>query len=423
MKLGKDRSLRLLQSLLILALAALLLTVAGLWFQANYEKKAVSVPVLDFSRKAPHAFALSAAYLQQAGHQVQVREGMRFFSNLPVRGSILILHSLPNDARGELWQRLYNWAQDGGHLILAPSAKVEKSEAAFFARIGAEVLTNEAAICGQEACSAQGRKGKTLQKTDRPFILYSMVEGHQLRLYLEAAPRLRLRSPHQALWRVQGMLQEPGNAFLPAAPVPSFFSATQAEWLQQYSIGSGSITLLSSMQPFMGAALEREDNAFFLSALIRNFEKAKAPRQLWIWLPGQSDSLVKRLWTQYPLFLAGLALMLLVLLFSKQARLGPPLALKNSERRDVLAYFDGAGRFAWRLNRAAGLIKANQDNLSRALQRRRSEQAGLAVREDREEQVALHNKVQSSQDLVRVSKAMLQVRQSMRRSKKRGRNN
>ena len=173
----------------------------------------------------------------------------------------------------------------------------------------------------------------------------------------------------------------------------------------------------------MGAALEREDNAFFLSALIRNFEKAKAPRQLWIWLPGQSDSLVKRLWTQYPLFLAGLALMLLVLLFSKQARLGPPLALKNSERRDVLAYFDGAGRFAWRLNRAAGLIKANQDNLSRALQRRRSEQAGLAVREDREEQVALHGNVQRSQDLVRVSKAMLQVRQSMRRSKKRGRNN
>ena len=430
MKFAQNRTV-LLHSLLALALAALLLMLFVLWFRANYERQAVSVPVADIGRKAPHAFSLSAAYLQQTGHRVQVREGMRFFSSLPAPGSILILRSLPSDTRGELWQRVYNWVEDGGHLILAPSAAAGKSEAAFFARIGAVLQAKESAVCSQKSCSTRSGQQNALQERGSPFLLHATVEAHPLRLSLDAPPRLRLRAPHQAIWRVQGMLQHPGIAPLAAAPVPSRFSPPQADLLQRHSIGSGSITLLSSMQPFMETALEREDNAYFLSAIIRTLEKTGEQRQLWIWLPGRSDSLVKRLLAQYPLFLGSLAVMLLALLFSRQARLGPPLALKTSERRDVLAYFDGAGRFAWRVNRAAGLIKANRDSLSHALQRRRLTQAhpqagpqsGLAAREDREKQVALQAEVLSSQDLVRVSRAMLQVRQSMRRSKERGRKN
>ncbi|MDO5674057.1 MAG: DUF4350 domain-containing protein [bacterium] len=424
----------LLRSALMLALAALLLTACVLWFRANYEKKAVSVPVVDFSRKAPHAFAFTAAYLQHAGHRVQVREGMRFFSDLPAPGSILILRNLPNDARGELWQRVYNWVKDGGHLVLAPSATVGKSEAAFFARIGAEVLVDESLACTQNSCPTQSKQQNARQEQGGPFLLHATVEAHPLRLSLDAPPRLFLRAPHQATWRVQGMLQYPGIAALAGEPAPSRFSAPQADLLQQHSRGRGSITLLSSMQPFMGAALEREDNAFFLSAIIRNIGGLGAAQHLWFWLPGQSDSLVKRLLAQYPLFLTSLALMLIVLLLSLQARLGPPLALKKSARRDVLAYFDGAGRFAWRVNRAAGLIKANRAELSHALQRRRSTQIGQeaggqqsnqAAAADKEEQVALHSGVQSSQDLLRVSKAMQQVRlrQFLRSSKKRGRTN
>lgn len=138
----------LFRSLLALAMAALLLTVFLLWFRANYEKQAVSVPLIDFTKKQQHAFTLTAAYLHQAGHRVQVRQGMRFFSNLPAPGSILVLRNLPDDARGELWQRLYNWAEDGGHMLLAPSANVSKREAAFLGRIGAEVLPQDGtALC------------------------------------------------------------------------------------------------------------------------------------------------------------------------------------------------------------------------------------------------------------------------------------
>ena len=88
-----------------------------------------------------------------------------------------------------------------------------------------------------------------------------------------------------------------------------------------------------------------------------------------LWLPGQgqADSLLRQVLHRYPTTLAGLLLLLAVLIWQRQGRLHPPLPLPEPARRDVLAYFTGAGRFAWRINRAARLLADNQESLAREL--------------------------------------------------------
>ena len=151
---------------------------------------------------------------------------------------------------------------------------------------------------------------------------------------------------------------------------------SQGDWAERFRLGQGRVTILSGIQPFTGEGLGKRDrdNAFLLSALVRGH------KAVCLWLPGQgqADSLLRQVLHRYPTTLAGLLLLLAVLIWQRQSRLHPPLPLPAPARRDVLAYFTGAGRFAWRINRAARLLADNQESLARE----RRLQSGRNPRDD-----------------------------------------
>ncbi len=399
-----------LRVVLALGLAVLTLALGWFWFQANFEKKAISVQAPTTFRQWRHPLADAADYLRAGGKQAELRQGMYFFDSLPPPGSMLILRHLPADGRGELWGRLSDWVADGGHLVLAPGWQPGGPEAEFFERAGVIVISAEDAACPQ-GCDQQEN---SLDPDSSP-LLHAEVEGYPIRLATEDdMPRLRLRPPHQATWRVRGFLQPQASPLVPENAAPARLVPTSADWLLRVSLGAGSLTVLSGMQPLGRGNLNREDNAFLLSALTRGHDR------LWLWALGPSDSLYKQLLVAFPFFLASLALLGLCLLWMQQAQLHPRVVPLPATRRDVLVYFDGAGRFAWRANRAAALIRDNREDLARRLHRCRpqddtDEKAASADRKfAQEEESALRATVYSLQDLVRVSGAMHALTRGMR---------
>lgn len=406
---GRGRPLlRTGSALLVVALMAAL---GWFWFQRNFEKKAVWVQPRTLSQQWRHPLTEAAGYLRASGKRAELRQGMELFDVLPPPGTVLILGVPPADGRGVLWQRLYEWVQAGGHVVFAPSREVEGQEAAFLERLGVELVSAKSAACGQ-SCGPGEEERPSL---DRSLLLDAEVEGYRIRLAIDRAePRLRLRPPHQASWRVHGFFKPPdptpGKEAVPARLVPA-----GADWLVRLPLGAGSLTVLSGMGIFMHGQLDEEDNAFLLSAL------ARGHGELWLWVPGVSTSLLKGLIDAVPLFLASLLLLGLCLLWSQQAQLRPRVSPLPPTRRDVLAYFDGAGRFAWRADRATGLIRDNREELTRRLRRHRP-QDGMEQMDTgappgglvQEEKPALHDPVHSLQDLVRVSGAMQALSRGMR---------
>ncbi len=399
-----------LRGVLALGLAALAFALAWFWFLANFEKKAVSVRAPATPGQWRHPLADAAEYLRAGGKQVELRQGMYFFDTLPPPGSMLILRHLPADGRGELWGRLSDWVAAGGHLVFAPDEQPSGPEAELLERAGVALVSAEDENCPQ-GCD---QEGNSLDPDSSP-LLHAEVEDYPIRLAIEGdMPRLRLRPPYRATWRVHGFLQPQESPLVPENTVPARLVPASADWLLRVPLGAGSLTVLSGMQALAQGNLEREDNAFLLSALTRGHG------QLWLWAPGPSDSLFRQLLVAFPFFLLSLALLGLCLLWMQQAQLHPRVEPLPATRRDVLAYFDGAGRFAWRVDRAAALIRDNREELTRQLHRCRPQDntdmrtTSTGRKSVREEETALHATVHSLQDLMRVSSAMHALRRGMR---------
>ena len=397
----------------VLALLPLLLAV--LWFRANYEKKAVQVQ--DRSGREQSAFAASAAYLRATGHEVAEREGLRFFASLPEPDTTLMLYALPTSGRDGLHLRLLGWVARGGHLIVpAPAEPLSPQQKNFLRRVGAVRFSGD---------KAPGRGDLLLRGT---------VLGQPVILDIGSPPSLAPQPPFLPEWRLDGELMRDCDQHHshqgcyewmgmppPFGPNPVFRS--QGDWAERFRLGQGRVTLLSGIQPFTGEGLGKRDrdNAFLLSALVRGH------KAVCLWLPGQgqADSLLRQLLHRYPTTLAGLLLLLAVLIWQRQSRLHPPLPLPEPARRDVLAYFTGAGRFAWRINRAARLLADNQESLARE----RRLQSGRNPRDDGAPGAQLSESgsrspagaapgpvVQNEDELLRLSQDMFRLKQSLRRA-------
>lgn len=221
----------------------------------------------------------------------------------------------------------------------------------------------------------------------------------------------------------EGKLTQALEALDKATKQPPPLVPAGANLVQRHRVGAGTATLLSSTGVFLHDNLAKEDNAFLLTRILAGIQGgASGPAKVFLWLPdrgGAADSLVRRLVTSLPLTLAVTTLALLLLLWNRQTRLHPPLPLAMPARRDVLEYFTGSGRFAWRVNRARRLLAGNREALARHPARRGGpaaaspEDGRLRSAEERARAedlaLALDRPVNNEMDLVQVSRAMCRL--------------
>lgn len=381
-------------------LLALLAAGFTLWFRANYEKRPVFAPVPDKTRHERHDFTALAAYLRALGLETRVRRDLRFFARLPEPGELLIARKLPPE--GPLRQNLFDWVAAGGRLVCAAG----------------DALRDDGRDSDASRLLGLRRAGLGIPGSPPGQWLRADLDGQALRLELGAySPAVQVAPPRRPEWRLQGRAEWRTRLPRSLPPLPSRFGAEPRDWAVRMPLGRGAVTVLGDFSPFVGEALGRADNAFLLAELVRGHDRVR------LWLPGPEDTLVQRLLEGCPRFLAALGLLLAAFLWSRQLRPRPPIPLPVAARRDVLAYFEGAGRFAWRVNRAENLIRANREHLAGLLKQRRGWADNLPKTEQaqaaEDQRLALEAPTATPHDLVRQTRALVRLRRTLLRPQKR----
>jgi hypothetical protein len=199
-----------------------------------------------------------------------------------------------------------------------------------------------------------------------------------------------------------------------AQSVDETMVSKEADWLLEYTIGEGKITVLSDMSVFFNDSIGDYDHAFLLSWLLREH-----PR-VWLLYDVYAKPLPAILWNRLPQFWLSLLVLLILVIWRMQQQSGTLLRPNRQAQRNLLAHLDGSGQYGWRLDSSAVMIEDNRRSLLAAWTKRRlgryhageirnfdlialADKTGITAEEL---DAAMTLKVNSEQDLIRTSRAM-----------------
>ncbi len=223
-------------------------------------------------------------------------------------------------------QRLLDWVDAGGHLILTPRAAAAEEADPLLAPLGVEVQRPDAK--GTEVVSLRAAPG-----------------AGEHRVALPRGPRLA-----------------------PGSTPPGYAAGPEdAAVLLRYRRQQGWITVLADAGALRNDQLGEHQHAAFLWSL------ATAPgRPAGAWLvyrdqpPSLGVLLARRAW----MVLASTALLLAVWLWRRGARFGPMLRPPEAGRRSLGEHLEASGRFLWERGETETLVEGTRQALLRQAERR-----------------------------------------------------
>jgi hypothetical protein len=425
---------------IIVLLGALALGV--FWFLRNYEKKPIEVHRGIYPAALKNPLLAAERYLQATGKEAVSRDDLDFFKVLPSPEDAIVIRHLPRGLGKTTNDRIMNWVEAGGQLLLIPGSPSGHSPGQddLLARIGVQLQkTGEDSDCG---CPDEADKQEQNQDTHGNDPQTDSIEedipvepsDSVITLQFDTFP-VRLRYNYYSLledlgkkadFRINGShrLIYPDDSDT-AQPGGESTVREEADWLLEYTIGAGKITVLSDMSVFFNDAIGDYDHAFLFSWLLR-----ERPR-VWLLYAANARPLSAILWNRSPLFWSSLLVLLILVIWRMQKQSGTLLRPDGQAQRNLLAHLDGSGQYGWRLDSSAAMIEDNRKALLAAWTKRKSgcNPAGdsrnfdLAALADRtgitaeELDAAMTLKVNSEQDLIRTSRAMQRVQMRLHNEK------
>lgn len=422
--------------MVVVALSAALL-LAGLWFLHNYEQKPYEV-YRGISPAARNNHLLAAEkYLQAIGREAVSRKGMEFLRDLPQAGDAIVIAYLPKGLSKAINDEIMAWVEAGGQLLITPGSQSSEGPERddLLSRLGVQTgETDRDGDCGcpdkadEKEATESGRKTPpkdqdagtiaqeaepsesviTLQLDNYPI---SLRYNEYIDLLTEQGKKADfiIAGSHRLLYENQSDQEQTKSVQL---------VKEEANWLLEYTIGAGKITVLSDMSVLQNDGIGQYDHAFFLSWLLRG-----RPR-IWLLYAADARPLPVILWKLSPRFWLSLLVLLILVLWRMQRQSGTLLLRNLQTHRNLLAHIDGSGQYSWRLDSAAALIDDNRKTLLNTWLKRKlghstkpatgdigvgdlAERTGLTTEEL---ETAMTLKVISEQDLIRTSRAMQRLR-------------
>jgi hypothetical protein len=282
------------------------------------------------------------------------------YTGPPPPGATLLL---PTPRRGlsmQQSQRLRQWAEAGGHLILVTWTlwDDQRSEGDYLLDpLGVHQFQNEPVTkpgAAQNKAALPADPSQPVRLPDKTGQLDVSFDSHFM---LKDAAR-------EAAW---ALADDNGAHVL------------------HYRVGHGAITALSDDRFLTNDAIEKRDHA----ALVVWLFNPKPGSEVWI---VQSDD-VPPLWRWLldhtaPAVTSALAL-LVFWLWAASRRFGPTILAPRSERRSLVEHISASGRFLWREARGAALYEAVLDELRQRIRLRHPAWAELPVEEMAQRAAAL----------------------------------
>ena len=322
---------------LILALILAVAGAGGYWFNHNFEKQRTEKDI-GFQGEARDNDLLAAQrYFQSFNMAARSVEGLAL---LPPNTATLIIPGARYEMGAGEAQRLRNWVEAGGHLLVVPSAAFNTSDER------QDLLLDPLGV-GVNPIEDPQTGG--IVDVDWPG------SNDFMTIQTNAYVRLSLGAEH--------------------APVVLSLADEDGPYLIRLRIGQGVVTVLSNAKFLTNYNLRNNDHAIYLWR-VAQLDETKRP----VWLvysdgmPSLPSWLLQHAWSA----LLAASVLLILWLWAASRRFGPLRAIAPLARRRLLDHIDASGRFLWRAGQGERLLKGVRQALYRALELRHPAWAGIA---------------------------------------------
>lgn len=394
--------------LFLLFLAALL--VAGVvwyghWFSNNFERRSHQVRT-DVSPEARrNRFLAAELFLQRTGREAAGERNRDLFALQPGPYDTLFIGSQTRLFIERNHERLLQWVEQGGHLIFVPFEADE--EIPLLERLGVELVFLEQEEDIELHCEDSV---EPCEQTEEGQDKGDSDEEPQVTVTFETDRPGEYQARFLAD-RYLNDLEEQAEVVVGDAVMPN---------LLRFSLGEGSVTLLSDNLLFRNDEIEKKDHAYLLAKLVGGEGK------VWFFYSAEMPSLLENLWRRAPYLMLLGGVLLLLAGWQMLLRHGPRLRLLYDGRRNLLEHLDASAAFGWRTDRARGLFQANRDGIELAWRRRHpqlntlgqaercawiGEKSGIAAGAIER---TLYSEQGSEQDLIRASAVLQQLALQLR---------
>lgn len=420
--------------------ALLLITVATLWFFANFEKKEFEETGSMSPAAYNNPYLAAAKYLTKTGLEAEGVRGLDLFSEPPPHDNTIFVAHMPVGLSTQMRDTLLGWVDRGGHLMFVPNRNegANPNSPDFSELIGFKLSPDssdeENCGCSEEEDSNDDATGDAspLEEDQEPDteseeeteeddgyhpvegILHIGADGHKLEI--EHNGYLSLEDTYgTAAYKIPaGYFLEYINDEDKTREDHNQFIEQENNWLLRYNYGRGVITVFSDTVFLTNSHIDKRDHAFFLSHLVGDSGK------IWFIYSSTVDSFFMSAWKRSPSFWVSLAALLLAILWMYQMRTGPLKTGSSADHRNILGHIDATADYHWRTDNCRHIIEANRRHFLQGWQKRKqgtgteaetstvdpdviTKRTGLT---NEEVVTALQSPYKSEQEFIRSSRAM-----------------
>lgn len=420
-------------SAIIVSLAVVVIVGGGFfWFFTNFERK-------EFSRSSgmsPAAYnnpyLAAERFFTRSGKEAESVRGLSLLTNLPSSRDAIFIARMPGGLAQSIGDSLLDWVKDGGHLLMVPNMLENKNPHAhdFSRRIGVRYAPypEESSDCDcpsdEDEPAATGEEENTDSTTDDEDDYYGYHPHDQVLELSVGEHWIQLESnTYRYLEDVAGTavytinasyIKEYTNDDDTQRSDHNIFIERDHQWLLQYQVGDGRITVFSDTDLFTNDLIGNRDHAFFLAHLTEDSDK------MWLLYSSNVDSLMEILWRKAPFFWVSLVITLFIIGWMYQMRSGPLEKRREGHPQSILTHIDATGNFHWRKDTCNGIVNSNRKHFTQRWQRskqgeqvepetttpqlrRLTEKTGI---NHEEIQAAFQLKHRTEQDFIRSSQAL-----------------
>ena len=352
-------------------LGLLVLVLLLIVFFETFEQATVEIEAGFSGEARANPYLASTRMLERLGLQTRGVKNLYELDELPPADGTVFL-PVPRGALGQRRvERLREWVEDGGHLLVVGRPGRQCREAPhrdpLLDPLGVKTESpcdKKTSLFGEsDEAESEGEKdpSDTTDDTDGPAVLGGLgtrndapgsvtLPGRDTPLQVNDEPGIwgrELTGPEgKALWAVPGR---------------------KGQRILQYRVGTGLLTVLSSSAFMTNPQVGQHDHAELVWRLF-TWDGRQGP--LFLVHGHQMPSLISLVFSHGWAVVLSLGLLLVLWLWSRAARFGPVRPLPLPARRSLLEHVEASGRLLWRHGHGVALLEAARGAvLKRAVRR------------------------------------------------------
>ena len=342
-------------SAIVTAIFVLAMGLLVVWFFSTFERYEKSVDT-GFSAQARSNSMLAAGrMLRKMGVPAEALDPGAWTHKLDSASGTLFVVSRTWTLGQDDLQRLWNWVERGGHLIVTTGTAMRTQ--------GQDNGAAETADDEAEAVEDQHSAGVLLRELGIWRVRDEAGDGHKEPLDVEISGRR-----YKALFPTRTRLVTDDSGLTTTA------NDDNGSCIIQGRRGRGQFTAVCTMSAFSNYWIDEKQNATLLWDII-SLQSRDAP--VWFVFDTDMPPLHLWLWQRIPQTISVAVLIFVLWLWTLTRRAGPTLDVDAPGNRRTLEHIEASGRFVWRYEGGAELLASMRRGIEQAIKLRQPAWAHL----------------------------------------------